>query len=234
MKQHLALAALVVRDDDEAIVFYTKTLGFVRGTPFEEHEVAYIIGVIAAMTRKTGAVLSEGMDVPLIRRFEMGYEAGAKAINPKASILAHYCSVSSEAWNHPPEGEELALAQCDAGADVIFAAASASGLRVFEAAEEREEFAIGVNSNRDWLKPGFILTSMIKRVDLAVIHRPRRRASRHIHRPPPALWPRRQVDSSVDPRNEKILTQPVRKRADESKAEIIAGKIVVPDDCKKQ
>src|SRR5436309_659666 len=77
-----------------------------------------------------------GMDVPLIRRFEMGYAAGAKNINPRITVLDNYCGVTSEAWINPPKGKELALAQYDAGADVIFAAAGASGLGVFDAAEE--------------------------------------------------------------------------------------------------
>src|SRR3989454_9012328 len=141
----------------------------VRSLMFEEHEGAYIIGAIAALTSRTGKVgFVGGMDVPLIRRFAMGYEAGAKAINPKATVLANYCGVTSEAWNNPPKGKELALAQYDAGVDIIFAAAGASGIGVFDAAEDRKEFAIGVDSNQDWVKPGFILTSMLKRVDLAV------------------------------------------------------------------
>ena len=116
----------------------------VRSLLFEEHEGAYIVGAIAAMTSKTGKVgFVGGMDVPLIRRFEMGYEAGAKKINPQITVTANYCGVTSEAWNNPPKGKELALAQYDGGADVIFAAAGASGFGVFDAAEERKKLAIG-------------------------------------------------------------------------------------------
>src|SRR5258708_32072783 len=138
---------------------------------FEEHEGAYLVGAIAALTSKTGKVgFVGGMDIPLIRRFEMGYEAGAKKINPQIGVVANYVGVTSEDWNDPPKGKELAMSQYEAGADVIFAAAGASGLGVFDAAEEKKKFAIGVDANQDWTKPGLILTSMLKRVDEAVFY----------------------------------------------------------------
>ena len=98
----------------------------------------------------------------------MGYEAGAKKINPQITVVGQFVGVTSEAWNNPPKGKELAVSQYEAGADMIFAAAGASGLGVFDAAEDKKKFAIGVDSNQDWTKPGLILTSMLKRVDEAV------------------------------------------------------------------
>src|SRR5205823_10144793 len=99
---------------------------------------------IAAMTSKTGKIgFVGGMDIPLIRRFAMGYEAGAKKINPQVAILANYVGVTSEAWNNPPKGKELAVSQYDSGVDVIFAAAGASGLGAFDAAADRKRFGIG-------------------------------------------------------------------------------------------
>ena len=207
----------------------------VRSLMFEEHEGAYIIGAIAAMTSKTGKIgFVGGMDVPLIRRFELGYEAGAKKINPHITVLDNYCGVTSEAWNNPPKGKELALAQYDAGADVIFSAAGASGFGVFDAAEERKKFAIGVDSNQDWTKPGLILTSMLKRVDLAVFSVIQdAQAGKFAAGLKRFGLADKGVDYSVDQYNEKILLKSVQKRADELKAEIIAGKIVVPDYYKK-
>ena len=207
----------------------------VRSLLFEEHEGAYIIGAIAALTSKTGKIgFIGGMDVPLIRRFEMGYEAGAKKINPQISIIANYCGVTSEAWNNPPKGKELALAQYDGGADVIFAAAGASGFGVFDAAEERKKFVIGVDSNQDWIKPGLVLTSMLKRVDLAVFNVIQEARDGKFA---PGIkrfgLADKGVDYSIDQYNDKILTASVRQRADELKAEIIAGTIVVPDYYKK-
>jgi len=98
----------------------------VRSLMFQEHEGAYLIGAIAAMTSKTGKIgFVGGMDIPLIRRFEMGYQTGAKHINPQIVVLANFVGVTSEAWNNPPKGKELALSQYDRGADIIFAAAGA-------------------------------------------------------------------------------------------------------------
>jgi basic membrane protein A len=203
----------------------------VRSLMFQEHEGGYVVGAIAAMTSKTGKVgFVGGMDVPLIRRFELGYEAGAKEINPQIRVVANFCGVTPEAWNNPPRGKELALAQYDAGADVIFAAAGASGLGVFDAAEERKKFAIGVDSNQDWMKPGLILTSVLKRVDLAVFNVIQEaQAGKFTAGLKRFGLADKGVDYSVDQYNEKVLPESVSRRADELKAEIIAGKIVVPD-----
>ena len=207
----------------------------VRSLLFEEHEGAYLVGAIAAMTSKTGKVgFVGGMDVPLIRRFEMGYEAGAKKVNPQISVVANYVGVTSAAWNNPPKGKELAMAQYDGGADVIFAAAGASGFGVFDAAEEKKKLAIGVDSNQDWTKPGLILTSMLKRVDLAVFATIQEaQAGKFTGGVKRFGLVDKGVDYSIDQYNEKILVESVRQRADDLKADIIAGKIVVPDYYKK-
>jgi basic membrane protein A len=207
----------------------------VRSLMFQEHEGAYVVGAIAALTSKTGKIgFVGGMDIPLIRRFVMGYEAGAKKINPQITVTANYVGVTSEAWNNPPKGKELAVSQYEGGADIIFAAAGASGLGVFDAAEDKKKFAIGVDSNQDWTKPGLILTSMLKRVDEAIYATIEETKAGKFNGG--VKWfglANKGVDYSFDQYNVKILTEPVRKRADELKAEIIAGKIVVPDYYKK-
>jgi basic membrane protein A len=207
----------------------------VRSLMFEEHEGAYLVGAIAAMTSKTGKIgFVGGMDIPLIRRFHLAYEAGAKKINPQIAVLANYVGITSEAWNNPPKGKELAVAQYDSGADVVFAAAGASGLGVFDAAEEKKKFAIGVDANQDWTKPGLILTSMLKRVDQAVYSTIEEAKSRTFVGGVKRFGlANKGIDYSVDQYNDKILTETVRKRADELKAEIIAGRIEVPDYYKK-
>ncbi len=207
----------------------------VRSLMFQEHEGAYVIGAIAAMTSKTGKIgFVGGMDIPLIRRFEVGYEAGAKKINPQAVVIANFVGVTSEAWNNPPKGKELALSQYEAGVDVIFAAAGASGLGVFDAAEDKQKFAIGVDANQNWTKPGLILTSMLKRVDEAVFAAiADAKAGKFTGGVQWFGLANKGVDYACDQYNAKILTKPVRKRADELKADIIAGKIVVPDYYKK-
>jgi basic membrane protein A len=207
----------------------------VRSLLFEEHEGAFVVGAIAAMTSKTGKIgFVGGMDIPLIRRFAMGYEAGAKQINPQVKVWANYVGVTSEAWNNPPKGKELAVSQYDSGADIIFAAAGASGLGVFDAAEEKKKFAIGVDANQDWTKPGLILTSMLKRVDAAVYSAIEdAQAGKFTGGVKRFGLANKGVDYSYDQYNAAILTEAVRKRADDLKAEIIAGRIVVPDYYKK-
>jgi basic membrane protein A len=149
-------------------------------------------------------------------------------------VLANYVGITSEAWNNPPKGKELATAQYDSGADIVFAAAGASGLGVFDAAEEKKKFAIGVDANQDWTKPGLILTSMLKRVDQAVSSTiEEAKAGKFVGGIKRFGLANKGIDYSVDQYNEKILTETVRKRTDELKAEIIAGKIEVPDYYKK-
>src|SRR6478672_7114097 len=143
---------------------------------FREHEGSYLVGMIAASKSKTGTVgFLGGMDIPLIHRFETGYAEGAKSVNPNIRIIDNYVGVTDGAWNNPGKGKELSLAQIDKGADVIFTAAGNSGLGAFDAVEqygktngEANKFVIGVDSNQNMVKPGYVLTSMVKRVDNAV------------------------------------------------------------------
>lgn len=214
-----------------AIVDAQVDLPNVRSLLFEEHEGAYLVGAIAALTSKTGKIgFVGGMDIPLIRRFELGYQAGARAARSEVQIIPNYVGITSEAWNNPTKGKELALAQYEQGADVVFAAAGASNLGVLDAAEERKKLAIGCDSNQDGAKPGFVLTSMLKRVDEAVydtIEQTRvGKFSGGIKRFGLA---NRGVDYAVDQFNTSLLTEAVRRHAEELKADIIAGKIVVPD-----
>jgi basic membrane protein A len=206
----------------------------VRSLLFEEQEGSFVVGAIAAMSSKTGKVgFIGGMDIPLIRRFEIGYAAGAKAINPKAKVISNYIGVTADAWNNPPKAKELAVAQYDSGADVIFSAAGASGSGLFDAAEEKKKFAIGVDSNQNWVKPGVVLTSMVKRIDQAVFlvsqDAKQGKFTGGVQRF--GLF-NQGVDYTVDSYNDKVLTPSIKKRADEIKAQIISGKIHVPDHYK--
>lgn len=207
----------------------------VRSLLFEEHEGAYLVGAIAALTSRSAKIgFVGGMDIPLIRRFALAYEAGAKKANPQVTVFANYVGITSEAWNNPPKGKELAVSQYDQGADVIFAAAGASGLGVLDAAEEKKKFAIGCDSNQDWTKPGWILTSMLKRVDEAVYATiAEAKAGRFEGGVKHFGLANKGVDYSVDEYNSKILTDAVRQRAETLKAEIIAGRLIVPDYYKK-
>lgn len=144
---------------------------------FREHEGSYLVGMIAASKSKTGTIgFLGGMDIPLIHRFKTGYAEGARSVNPQIKVVENFVGVSDSAWNNPGKGKELSLAQIEKGADVIFTAAGNSGLGAFDAVEqygknaqgEANKFVIGVDSNQNGVKPGFVLTSMVKRVDNAV------------------------------------------------------------------
>lgn len=208
----------------------------VRSLLFQEHEGSYLVGALAALTSKTGRLgFIGGMDIPLIRRFEMGYEAGAKAINPKVKFSSNYVGVTSDSWNNPAKAKELAISQYGAGADVIFAAAGASGSGLFDAAEEKGKFAIGVDSNQNWVKPGHVLTSMLKRVDVAVFDTIKAAKEGKFSAGTERFGLRNQgIDYAVDQYNEKLIPADVRAKVEKLKAEIIAGKINVPDYYKKK
>jgi basic membrane protein A len=208
----------------------------VRSLLFQEHEGSYLVGAIAAMTSKTGKVgFIGGMDIPLIRRFEMGYAAGARKVNPNVKVVANYVGVTSEAWNNPPKAKELAVSQYGSGVDVIFGAAGASGAGIFDAAEEKKKFAIGVDSNQNWIKPGYVLTSMLKRIDTAVFNAIQDAKNGKFAGGTQRFGLNNQgVDYAVDANNEKILASDVRKRADAIKADIVSGKITVPDFYQKR
>ncbi|MBA3716183.1 MAG: BMP family ABC transporter substrate-binding protein [Pyrinomonadaceae bacterium] len=136
---------------------------------FKEHQGSYLVGMIAARKSQTGVLgFIGGMDVPLIHKFATGFEEGAQSVNPNVRVITNYVGVTDAAWNNPGKGKELALAQIGKGADVIFTAAGNSGLGAFDAVEQNNKFVIGVDANQNWVKPGFVLTSMVKRVDTAV------------------------------------------------------------------
>jgi len=141
----------------------------VQSIVFKEHEGSYLVGMAAAMASKTGKVgFIGGMDIPLIRKFACGYEQGAKAVNGDAEVMVNMTGNTPAAWNDPTKGGELAMSQFDRGADVVFAAAGGTGTGVYQAAKDAGKLAIGVDSNQNHLHPGTMLTSMVKRVDVAV------------------------------------------------------------------
>lgn len=139
-----------------------------RQYAFKEHEGSYLVGMAAALTSQTGTVgFVGGMDIPLISAFECGYKQGVASVNASAKVLANMTGTTPAAWNDPAKGAELTKAQIDGGADVIYQAAGGTGVGVIQAAVDGGVFAIGVDSNQNHLAPGKILTSMLKRVDVA-------------------------------------------------------------------
>jgi basic membrane protein A len=141
----------------------------VRSVVYKEHEGSYLVGLLAGMASKTGRVgFVGGMDVPLIRKFGCGYRQGARAAHADIKVFQNMTGTTGTAWTDPVRGGELAKNQFDQGVDVIFAAAGATGLGVLQVAADNGKLSIGVDSNQNFLHPGSVLTSMIKRVDLTV------------------------------------------------------------------
>jgi basic membrane protein A and related proteins len=198
---------------------------------FKEHQGSYLVGMIAAMKSQTGTIgFIGGMDIPLIHKFAKGYEEGARAANPKINVIENYVGVTPAAWNNPGQGKELAIAQIGKGADVIFTAAGNSGLGAFDAAEQQKKFVIGVDSNQNWVKPGYVLTSMIKRIDNAVYQIVKDRVSGQFQ-PGVHVYglENEGVGYAVDQYNEKLIPPEVIQKVEAAKQEIIQGKIQVTD-----
>ncbi len=139
-----------------------------RQYSFKEHEGSYLVGVAAAMKSETGTVgFVGGMDSPQIRKFACGYVQGAKSVSRDVTVLRNMTGTTAAAWNDPARGAELTRGQIAGGADVVFHAAGGTGIGVIRAAADAGKLSIGVDSNQNHLAPGSVLTSMVKRVDLA-------------------------------------------------------------------
>lgn len=204
----------------------------VTSVMFAEHEGSFLMGAMAAMKSQSGVIgFIGGMDVPLIRRFEMGYEAGAKYIDPKIKVQSAFIGVTGAAFNNPPKAKELALLQFSQGAQVIFHAAGSSGKGLFDAAEEKKFFAIGVDSNQNGARPGRVLTSMIKSVDMAVFEAIKAakagtlKGGETIHHG----FGSGGIDLALDDHNKALMTPAMLKKSEEIKAAIKAGTLKVPD-----
>jgi basic membrane protein A and related proteins len=202
----------------------------VRSLIFAEHEGSFLVGYLAGLTTKTGTVgFIGGMEVAMIKRFAMGYEAGVKEAKKDAKILVNYAGITSDAWANPNRGKELALSQYGRNADVIFAAAGATNMGVFDAAEEKKQFAIGVDSNQNWVKPGLILTSMLKRVDVAVFDTIKSEKEGKFQGGPKTFGlADKGIDYAVDANNEKLVATH-KEKLEKLRGDIVAGKVKVPD-----
>jgi len=209
-----------------AIIDSVINLPNVQSIVFKEHEGSFLVGMMAALASKTGKVgFVGGMDIPLIRRFQCGYEQGAKYANPKVEVSANMTGTTPTAWNDPARGAELANSQFAGGVDVVFAAAGGTGIGVYQAAKDSGKLAIGVDSNQNHVQPGTMLTSMVKRVDVAVYN-----AFKGVTPGMTSLGLKEGgVDYALDDNNAKLVTADMKKKVDAAKADIIAGKVKVID-----
>lgn len=198
---------------------------------FKEEEGSYLVGVAAALASKSKKVgFVGGMDIPLIRTFNCGYAQGAKSVNPKIETFSNMVGTTAAAWNNPAKGGELARAQFDRGVDVVFAVAGGSGMGTLQTAKEKGKLAIGVDSNQNYIHPGTMLTSMVKRVDNA-IYESFMQQKNGTWKPGITYKGLKEggVDWVVDKDNRKLVTPDMEKRVNEAKSNIINGKVKVHD-----
>jgi basic membrane protein A len=198
---------------------------------FREHEGSFLVGAIAGLMTKTGKVgFVGGMDIPLIHKFEVGYREGVKYVKPECQVLVAYAGSGPEAFHDPVKGKSLALSQFDRGADIIFQAAGSTGNGVIDAARERGLFAIGVDANQNYMAPGHVLTSMVKRVDVAVysiikdVVEGAFTGGTHVYG-----LDVNGVGYALDEYNKDLIPPAVLEEVEQIKQDIIAGRIQVTD-----
>ncbi|MEM7487931.1 MAG: BMP family ABC transporter substrate-binding protein [Pseudomonadota bacterium] len=203
----------------------------VKSVVFSEHEGSYLVGMMAAMASETGTVsFVGGMDVPLISKFACGYAQGAKAVNPDAQVIVNMTGTTPSAWNDPVKGAELTRNQISQGSDVVFAAAGGTGIGVLQAAADEDILSIGVDSNQNYLHPGEVLTSMVKRVDNAVYDAFTAASNGELETGVTVMGLENEgVGFAMDENNADLVTEEMVAAVEEAKAQIIAGEIEVHD-----
>jgi basic membrane protein A len=209
-----------------AIIDMVVNLPNVQSFVFREHEGAFLTGVLAALASKTGKLgFVGGQDVPLVRKVLCGYEQGARHANPKVQVVSAMTGTTNAAWTDPARGAELTRAQAAQGVDIVFAAAGSTGLGVLQAAKDLGILGIGVDSNQNGLHPGSILTSMLKRTDVAVYE-----AFKGVKPGITVLGLKEgALDLAYDEHNARLVTPEMRRRVEAAKADIIGGRITVVD-----
>lgn len=218
-------------DSQFVIIDSVVDLPNVQSIVFAEHEGSFLVGALAALKSESGTVgFIGGVNIPLIQKFSCGFEQGFKHINKSGTVYSEMISTDFSGFNDPAGGSELAKSQISKGADVLFAAAGGSGSGVYQAAKDAGKYAIGVDSNQNYLMPGTMLTSMVKKVGLASYE----------------SWEAAQagtwrggvkvldlaaggVDYAMDEFNASLVSADMKAKVDAIKADIISGKIKVHD-----
>ena len=218
-------------DTDFVIVDMVVDQPNVKSIVFSEHEGSYLVGMMAAMASESGTVsFVGGMDVPLISKFACGYAQGAKAVNPDINVIVNMTGTTPSAWNDPVKGAELTRSQISQGSDVVFAAAGGTGIGVLQAAADEGIKSIGVDSNQNYLHPGSVLTSMVKRVDNAVYDSFSQAMAGELEAGISVMGLANDgVGFALDENNAELVTAEMQAAVDEAKAKIIAGEIMVHD-----
>jgi basic membrane protein A and related proteins len=203
----------------------------VQSVVFKEHEGSYLVGLLAGMASKSGKVgFIGGMDIPLIRKFACGYVQGAKAAKKETEVFQNMTGSTPAAWNDPVKGGELAKSQIDRGADVLYHAAGGTGIGVLRAAADAGKLGIGVDSNQNALQPGKVLTSMLKRVDVATYTSFTTARAGSWKAGVSVLGLKEDgVGWALDDNNKALITPAMQAAADKARADIIAGTVKVHD-----
>ena len=218
-------------DTDFVIVDMVVEQPNVKSIVFSEHEGSYLVGMMAAMASETGTVsFVGGMDVPLISKFACGYAQGAKAVDEDVEVIVNMTGTTPTAWNDPVRGAELTRSQISQGSDVVFAAAGGTGIGVLQAAADEGIMSIGVDSNQNYLHPGSVLTSMVKRVDNAVYDSFSQAVAGTLETGVTVLGLENEgVGYAMDENNASLVTPEMQEAVDEARQKIIAGEIEVHD-----
>ena len=195
---------------------------------YKEHEGSFLVGMLAAMASKSGKIgFVGGMDIPLIRKFQGGYEQGALYVNPDIEIHANMTGTTPEAWNNPTKGAELTKAQIDKGADVVYQAAGGTGIGVLQAAADGGIMGIGVDTNQNWMHPGSMLTSMLKRLDLTIFEQAEKTAAGTFE---PGIHILGLAEGMVGYAAEDgMVTEEMAAAVEAAAAEIVSGSLAVAD-----
>lgn len=213
------------------IIDGTVNLPNVQSINFREQESSFLCGMAAALASKTGKVgFVGGMDIPLIRKFAQGYTEGAKFVNPQAEVFQNMTGTTAAAWNDPTKGGELAKSQIGRGADVIFHASGNTGGGVMQAAKDAGKLSIGCDANQNYLHPGSVLTSAVKRVDVAV-YQTIMDAKNGTWKGGPIVLGLAEdgVGYSLDEHNRKLITPAMEAKLATAKADIISGQLKVAE-----
>ena len=226
----LGTVAAEFPDTNFAIIDMVVEAPNVRSVVYKEQEGSYLVGVMAGLaseSKKVGFV--GGMDIPLIRRFGCGYVGGAKA-GGATEVFQNMTGTTPAAWNDPTKGSEIAQSQMAQGADVIYAAAGGTGVGVLQAAADNGALSIGVDSNQNGLHPGKVLTSMLKRVDVAVYNAFMDAKNGEFSYGFSVLGlAEGGVDYAMDENNASLVSDEMKAAVEDAKAKIISGEIVVHD-----
>ncbi len=198
---------------------------------FKEEEGSFLVGALAGFLTKTNKVgFVGGMNVPLIHKFEAGFTAGVKHVNPNCEVYPGYAGETPEAFKDAAKGKSLALGMYEKGADILYHASGQTGRGVFEAAKEKNKLAIGVDSDQYSEAPGHVLTSMIKRVDLAVFETIKSVKESKFEGGVRVFGLKDDdgVGFVYDKNNESLIPKDVYDKVMALKSDIVAGRIQVP------